>query len=152
MQPELFAILAHKVENDTLIYRIQRPDKSCQWFPGASLDHFRTRHLVSQYWKTCDVCLKDAEVQTDPVVGFDLSGVMDSLVSPICSYVEFKQVQAPRPRLGPPVEIVSISFENDSAIVRYGRDREDVEMPLDELKAVAPLLVCEYCLSTSNST
>ena len=144
MNREVLSILAHKAVNDTIFYRVQWTDKTCLWLPGRLLNNDHNRKWLQWYWTSQDIAVKDISTQTDPAFGFELSHVIEDLVSPACTFAVFPPSAPPVSLL--PVEIVSIDFAAGKAMVKMAKEAECVEMSVDELKDAAPLLVCEYCL------
>ena len=147
MTKELAAILAHKIEKESICYKVQWKDMECAWVAGDLLDNEKTRGWLVDYWKDHDLLFKNVETQTDSVSGFEVHRIFEDAVDSKCSFVAFEQEKWPiRSKSSIPVEILSLDFASNKALVQYYRDSEPVEMDLSEVKNSVPVLVCEFCL------
>jgi hypothetical protein len=146
-------VIAHKVCDDELQYRVQWSNHEFEWTSGPSLDLPDTSSYLLRYWKTGGREVTDKSTQTDPGRIFEFPETPEDLEQATQSFVQFpataKSVSGDASVRSSriPVAIQEIDIHKKIAIVKFGSQTEPSEMELQSLRILAPRLVADYYLT-----
>ncbi|OHT00788.1 hypothetical protein TRFO_07768 [Tritrichomonas foetus] len=156
---DILNIYAHQTEDDTIFYRVQWSNRSCEWVDGASLFNPKYQKYLVRYWNSKPVCLIDSSTQTDPVKIFDFSITQENIKKWTSSFRTF--YDGDKGNLSTareedlsgliPFNVVSINVIENQAMVQFSEGATPVEMPLDRLLMLSPQLVAQYFVNAEMS-
>jgi hypothetical protein len=143
-------IISHQVRTDEICYRVLWTTHKCEWLSGKDLDTPEFSPFVLRYWETGSRELTNRATQTDPCQIFEFPTSLDALFRATRSFLEFPTTAKSAKsdvlpgRAKVPNAIVAIRAKEGTATVRFGRSAEPEEMPLAELRTLAPKMIAEY--------
>lgn len=145
---EVSAVLGHRMNGDDILYRVRWSTNRCQWVSGSDIDKDGIQQTLVEYWKTSDCQFKDKECQTNACYAVDFDEIISLTAQECTNFVQFspgswEQVS----ETTVPTEIISINYEEGTALVKYTRDLHPADVPLETLRDIAPVLLAEFMLS-----
>lgn len=147
MTKVLRAVLGHRMDGPAITYRVQWTNEICEWIPGTEIDSEENQDILLAYWKNSDNQFKEQGCQTNPCYSVDFSHIADMVCKDITDFVAFRPTGWEQVTdVTIPAEILHIDYTNEKILVKYSRDTEPVEIPLETVKNTAPLLLAEYLL------
>lgn len=146
---DIINIFGHRFDGkDTINYRVQWEDRSCEWVDGSSLNNQKYAKYLIKYWQIGPHEFTDIEIQTEPCSSFDFSITESNITNWTSSFRSFvPQDQIREPYCLIPYSIESIDVENKIALVHNFEDSPTTEMDLNKLLLLAPKMIAEFYMS-----
>jgi hypothetical protein len=150
-------VIAHKVCEDGLLYRVQWSTHECEWTFGSSLDLPEISPYLLRYWQTGSREVADKSTQTQPCRFFEFPATPEDIQRATRAFVEFPATGSSTLaedavlRSSVPVAIDALDIPGGKATVRFSADSEPAEMDLARLRMLAPRLIAQYFLGPRKS-